>query len=248
MGIVFGKIDVEMPEHHVLRKTDRYEIWKYPNSSVAAAVHAVDLPEPPKDSEQFSNKAFSALAKYIGVFGEPQNSTSEQSEKIAMTAPVVMSDPEKIAMTAPVVMSDPQKIAMTAPVVMSDPEKVAMTAPVVMSDAEKNDLTGQKMKFLLPAKYKTIEEAPKPTNPVVKLEMVDGPRYEAVVSYSGNHAMKQARVKAAELVQALKDDGVEMTGPWTLMGYNPPFTVPFLKRNEVHIPIKFDEAAAASSE
>lgn len=127
---------------------------------------------------------------------------------------------------------------MTAPVVLSPPkpEGIAMTAPVVLGgDAEEESMT-----FLLPSKYKTVEEAPVPENPAVKLSMAPAGRCDAVFRYSGNLNMQDAPEKAKGLIEALEKDAVKIVGHWTVHGYNPPFTLPWCKRNEIHIPIDPD--------
>lgn len=231
MGIVFGKIDVEMPAHKVVFEGDGYQVWKYP-PSVAAVVEATRLnAENPPTGNEFSRQAFNALGAYIGVFKAAANvkpNSDNASEQVAMTAPVVMTpESEKVAMTAPVVMTpapEPEKIAMTAPVVIT-PDSPAVTAP-------------QSMSFLLPSKYTAVAEAPVPTNPAVKIEMVPE-RYEAVLSFSGNLTVESdgTRKKAETLLEKMKKDDLVPIAPYTICGYNPPFTVPFLKRNEIHYPI-----------
>lgn len=229
MGGVFGAIREEMPAHEVVYKGENYEVWKYP-TSVAAVVSAKALnPDNPPNGKKFTNAAFWALANYIGVLSTPQNTKSAEPEKIAMTAPVVMSAPQ------------PEKIAMTAPVVMSAPEseKIAMTAPVVMSPPA-NDRT---MAFLLPSKYKTVGDAPVPTNPAVSIELMPV-RYEAVLAFSGNVPSDQPDIadeKAQTLRDAMAKDGIEPSGEYTLCGYNAPFTLPWLKRNEIHYPVESNE-------
>lgn len=262
MGIVFGKIDVEMPKHKVVFASDGYEVWKYP-PSVAAVVEATRLSaDNPPTGKEFSTQAFRALGGYIGVFQDAQNvkpnsDNDNESEKVAMTAPVVMTpDSEKVAMTAPVVMtpapeSQSEKIAMTAPVVMTptpESEKIAMTAPVVMTpDPEDTGAPAvtapQSMSFLLPSKYTTVAEAPVPTNPAVKIEMVPE-RYEAVLTFSGNLGvnMEAGKVRAEELLAKMKKDDIVPLAPYTVCGYNPPFSLPFLKRNEVHYLVAANDA------
>lgn len=255
MGIVLGKIDVEQPAHTVVETKSNYEIRRYP-ASVAATVNASSLDGPMTDKE-FQNAAFRMLARYIGVFGDAANKKADNAEKIAMTAPVVMTpdESEKIAMTAPVVMTpnESEKIAMTAPVVMTpkDSENIAMTAPVVMTPAEGEKVAmtapvvtegvadGDKraMTFLLPSKYNSVESAPVPTNPAVKLSMIPAGKTVAVTKFAGNVNMQVGVQKAKELMALLEADGIKVTGDWTLCGYNPPFTLPWLKTNEIHVPV-----------
>lgn len=217
MGIVFGKINEETPNHTVLRKADGYEIWRYP-SSVAATVYASSIPGN-QSQNRFEESAFRILASYIGVLSEPENrKTTGGGEKIAMTAPVVMTPAQS------------EKIAMTAPV---------MTRP---GGAEGSNDDTRSMSFLLPSKYETVESAPEPKNPAVKLSLMPAGRCEAVVQYSGNINMERSAERAKELMRMLERDGVEVVGDWALAGYNPPFTLPWLKRNEIHIPVKLEES------
>lgn len=207
-----GKTTTETPNHVVLHRARGYEVWRYP-SSVLAVVYAKDLRRSngsgPSGSE-FRSVAFGILARYIGVFGRPENTSRASSQ------------PEKVAMTAPVVST-------------RAPEKVDMTAPVVMRDAA--DAMGESTAFLLPAKYRSTEEAPVPTNPAVKLQMAEGGRVEAVLALTGHYTMNTASACAADLSKMLKRDGVKPVGEWSLQAYNPPFTPPHLKRNEIHFPL-----------
>lgn len=218
MGMILGKISEEMPKHLVVHRTANYEVWRFTSSSVAAVVHAIDLTDPKTNAiptdERFTGMAFNLLARYIGVFGNPNNEAATGShEAIAMTAPVIMDPPDR--------------------------EKIAMTAPVIMDPATgTSNAAGSTMKFLLPSKYQTLEGTPKPTNPAVKLELVPSGRCEAVKTFSGNFNMKRASEMAKNFLEELKhDEKITVIGDWTAQGYNPPFTVPFLKRNEIHVPV-----------
>ena len=92
MGMVVGKIDVEVAKFDVLhdeKEQGEYQIRRY-HPAVAAQVNCTN------DSEGFKR-----LARYIGVFGTPENIGATAT---AMTAPVV-NTPQPIAMTAPVANS-----------------------------------------------------------------------------------------------------------------------------------------------
>lgn len=196
----------------------------------------------------------------------PTSAEGDKPEKMAMTAPVVMAATDDGAATAGDGEMKPEKMAMTAPVVMSatddgaspaggQPEKMAMTAPVVTSGgngADSGDATassggaagGFTMAFLLPSKYKAVAEAPLPTNDKVHLVDVP-PRTVAVRKYSGNTTMRDCGEQVKGLLDALSRDGVATTGLWTLQRYNPPFSLPWTKTNEIHVPV--DEAAVADA-
>ena len=124
-------------------------------------------------------------------------------------------------------------IAMTAPVLntnRSDGSKIAMTAPVLQSRSG-----AREMLFVLPAKM-TPDAAPAPTDPAVNLDTIP-PRRVAVVRYSGfmasNAAAEEARLRDWMAGKSLKPQGAA-----EVAGYNPPWTLPPLRRNEVLIPVE----------
>lgn len=171
---------------------------------------------------------FRALAKYIGVFGDAEN---EGVESMAMTAPVAM---EKKG----------TKMAMTAPVAMERKgTPMAMTAPVAMESSDKGSKT---MKFFLPAEYDSMEKIPKPTNPDVKIAEVP-PQVGVVHRYSGSFSEKLHDAKAIALSKQLREDGIDrMTEEYVLQhyqfwGFNPPFTIPMFRRNEVWLELTPEE-------
>jgi hypothetical protein len=234
MGMVFGRISEEIPRYVVVHKTPSYEVWRYSGSSIAAVVHASDLKDPRTNAipteERFTGMAFNILARYIGVFGTPENTILSNSN-----GGTAESQSVPIAMTAPVVMDPPihTKIAMTAPVIMDPPSDIGD------SKEYSPNADGSTMKFLLPSKYQSMEDVPKPTNPAVKLELIPSGRCEAVHTFTGNFNMKRASEEAEKFITLLKEDSekIKIIGDWTAQGYNPPFTLPFLKRNEIHVPV-----------
>ncbi|CAN1142414.1 Heme-binding-like protein At3g10130, chloroplastic [Linum perenne] len=72
---------------------------------------AAQITYKPSEFKGDKDGGFSVLAKYIGVFGNPQNA---KPEKIAMTAPVITktTESEKIAMTVPVVTKGDRDMVM----------------------------------------------------------------------------------------------------------------------------------------
>ncbi|KAL5228424.1 hypothetical protein ABZP36_016689 [Zizania latifolia] len=217
MGMVLGKITVETPKHEVVHTGSGYEVRKYPPCVAAEVTYD------PAEMKGNRDGGFTVLANYIGALGRPQNT---RPENIAMTAPVITSgEPENIAMTAPVITS-------------GEPEPMAMTAPVITSDG--GGQAGGKtitMQFLLPSKYTKVEEAPRPTDERVVLREV-GERKYGVVRFSGLTGDKVVKEKTEGLKAALEKDGFTIKGPFVLARYNPPFTLPPLRTNEVMIPVE----------
>ena len=128
------------------------------------------------------------------------------------------------------------KIAMTAPVETSrrskSGEKIAMTAPV-FQDATEERWT---MAFVMPAKY-TMDDVPRPTNPNVEVALLP-PRRVAVLTFNGRYDDETFASQSAKLESWVRDRGLEPTSSPRLAGYDPPYTLPFLRRNEVHIDVR----------
>eukprot|EP01068_Selenidium_serpulae_P006843 Selendium_serpulae@DN4526_c3_g2_i1.p3 len=83
MGSFLGRIGEETPQYKVVRTTPAYEVRSYAQCAVATAAR---LP-----SGTGRHTGFRALARYIGVFGSPENT---RHEVISMTAPVGLSSDE----------------------------------------------------------------------------------------------------------------------------------------------------------
>ncbi|XP_010517079.1 PREDICTED: heme-binding-like protein At3g10130, chloroplastic [Camelina sativa] len=217
MGMVFGKIVVETPKYTVTKSGDGYEIREYPPAVAAEVTYDASEFKGDKDG------GFQVLAKYIGVFGKPEN------EK-----------PETIAMTAPVITKEGEKIAMTAPVITKESEKIEMTSPVVTKEEGGGGGGGKKkmvtMQFLLPSKYTKAEEAPRPTDERVVIREEGGRKY-GVVKFSGTTSESVVSEKVKKLTSDLEKDGFKITGDFILARYNPPWTLPPFRTNEVMIPV-----------
>jgi hypothetical protein len=127
-----------------------------------------------------------------------------------------------------------QKISMTAPVLQEpeEGEKISMTAPVMQEKAAE----GWKMSFVMPAKY-TMETLPEPVDPNVVLKEVRGGKV-AALRYRGRLSEENIREKAEELDTWLEENGYTALSTPRSAGYDPPWTIPFLRRNEVHIDIE----------
>ena len=119
------------------------------------------------------------------------------------------------------------RINMTVPV--AQPERIAMTVPV----AQSIDDGAATMQFFLPSTY-TIETAPMPTDPNVRIVQVFGGLY-AVRGYSGRANRRNYEFAKAELLERLSEDGIHPTSAPIRATYNGPFTPPFLRRNEVMV-------------
>jgi len=126
-----------------------------------------------------------------------------------------------------------QKISMAAPVIMgSKAEEIAMTAPVFQEKSGKFWL----MQFALPADY-TLATAPIPDDSSITLKEIPSKKV-AVLRYSGFLSEQSIADKTKELHSWLDGQGYKAISTARSAGYDPPWTLPFLRRNEVHIDIE----------
>ena len=110
-------------------------------------------------------------------------------------------------------------------------QRIAMTAPV----GETLGAATTEMAFTLPGKY-TLEDLPRPSDSRVKLHNVPA-RTVAVVTFSGWATRSRITHFEQELRAALNRGSIEITGEASLNQYNPPWTLPFLRRNEIMIEV-----------
>lgn len=126
-----------------------------------------------------------------------------------------------------------EKIAMTAPVTTEAAgEKIAMTAPVTTEAGEGRI----RMHFVMPSGY-TLATLPRPDDSRVSLREVPARRM-AVVRFSGFAGEGKVEAKTGELLAWMKSEGLESAGSPQLARYDPPWTLPFLRRNEIMVPLK----------
>ena len=126
-----------------------------------------------------------------------------------------------------------QKIAMTAPVVAAPTsEKITMTAPVLAEGKNSEWL----ISFVMPKEY-SMESLPKPNNSAVVLIERPRERY-AVVVFSGLVRESSYNEKATLLNEFVKIQGLSSVGSLLIARYNPPWTLPFFRRNELMVKVR----------
>lgn len=123
-------------------------------------------------------------------------------------------------------------IAMTTPVQASpEGQEIAMTAPVQRS----SDGATVTMRFFLPAQY-TVDTAPAPNDDRVVLKTLPEETFAAI------RFSRIARPVLTRKAEAL-EQAVARAPAWTKAGeasalfYDPPWTIPFLRRTEVLLPV-----------
>jgi hypothetical protein len=124
-----------------------------------------------------------------------------------------------------------EKVPMTAPVTQQGSEEIAMTAPVT----QQSDGKAWRVRFVMPSSY-TMDTLPKPNNPAVKLKEIEPKRF-AVIRFSGMAGEDSLRRHSKELSEFISTKDLTPISPPTYAFYNPPWTLPFLRRNEVMVEI-----------
>ncbi|CAM9891085.1 unnamed protein product [Ectocarpus sp. 6 AP-2014] len=222
MGGVVGKGSTPVPEYNVLGHGASYELRAYDGYVVA---------EVENSGEGSEDDRFRTLAKYIGVFGNPANKVAggDAGENIAMTAPVVTGDPTP---------DSGKKISMTAPVVVG-PGTGAST-----------------MQFIMPKQFKRISDLPTPTDSRVSLREVPEAVY-LVHQFSGNmgrgdgHDAIAERERMVAMEKVASEGGafseyVSADSKFLVARYDPPWTLPFLRTNELWFPVPLSPTEATA--
>ena len=111
-------------------------------------------------------------------------------------------------------------------------EKISMTAPVSVAEEDK----GWRVYFIMPEKY-TLTTLPKPNNPQVHIRELDG-KTIAVHQFSGIATESKFQDKFTSLSDWLTKKHLKAKGRPELARYNPPWTLPFFRRNEVMVELE----------
>jgi hypothetical protein len=170
------------------------------------------LVETVADSER---EAFGRLFRYI-------SGANEGGGEVPMTAPIESGDRgESIPMTAPVEVGSESRGG-----------SIPMTTPVETADGSE----GVRMAFYLPPTY-DLDSAPTPTDPSADLVAVPE-RTLAVRRFSWRPTDERVARETERLLETLERADVPTTGDSFFMGYDAPWTLPFLRRNEVAVEVE----------
>lgn len=118
------------------------------------------------------------------------------------------------------------KIGMMAPV-QQQKQTISMTAPVTQQS------TGDAwtVRFIMPKSW-TMETLPAPSDARVSLKPIPPGRFVAI-TFSGIATKKAIEKRIDKLRRYTADHKLSTTGEPFLAFYNPPWTLPFFRRNEV---------------
>ncbi|MFT5396024.1 MAG: hypothetical protein ACI85N_001213 [Gammaproteobacteria bacterium] len=124
------------------------------------------------------------------------------------------------------------KVAMTAPVSQQQiGEKIKMTAPVGQQRSQEN----WAVSFMMPDAY-TMESIPEPEDPKIILRQVPARRM-ATIRYSGFWSEEGYLRYKVDLESWIQKMGLIIEGEPIWARYNSPFSLWFMRRNEILIPV-----------
>lgn len=132
------------------------------------------------------------------------------------------------------------KIDMTAPVLVM-PEKVSMISlsenaafrPRRESGLMNRKHQGWTIAFVLP---RGMNAANSPAPDDSRIKLVDVPaRKVATLRFTGRLRTAPVEIRRSELASWLDRHGMNHRGDWQVAGYNPPWTIPALRRNEIQV-------------
>ena len=157
------------------------------------------------------------LAAETEVTGSEYSARSEGFQRLARYIFGANADRGSIAMTAPVSQEGgSHTIAMTAPVAQEQ------SAPGVW-----------RIRFFMPAKY-TEATLPHPNDPAVRIVTVPAQTY-GVYRYTGSTSASATAGADRQLLQRVASTGYVPSGQPVAWFYDPPWTLPFLRRNEAAV-------------
>jgi effector-binding domain-containing protein len=122
-------------------------------------------------------------------------------------------------------------ISMTAPVQQQESQKIAMTAPVQQQSTGRS----WQISFVMPSKY-SMETLPEPKNDRQRLKEISTKKF-IVIDFSGTNSNENVTKHENQLMNYIEGNNLKITGSPKYAFYNAPWTLPFMRRNEVMIEI-----------
>ncbi len=119
------------------------------------------------------------------------------------------------------------RLSINGPITQQEGIKIAMTAPVQQEKTDAEWATS----FIMPSKF-SIDTIPNPINDRIKIIQIPSKRY-AVITFSGRSTEENLTKHTNELGKYMNGSSYSKVGNAKYAFYNPPWTLPFLRRNEV---------------
>lgn len=141
-----------------------------------------------------------------------------------------------------------EKMSMTTPVTIESSkggqsQKIAMTAPVTIEANNSSNLDNKSLPklewtvaFVMPSEY-TLSSLPKPLDPRIQIREIPAEK-KAVIVFSGRYNEAKVTDQNNALEAWIKTKHWQIIGEPQFARYNPPWTLPFMRRNEILISVR----------
>ncbi|KAF3363397.1 Uncharacterized protein PHSC3_000006 [Chlamydiales bacterium STE3] len=188
---------------------------------------------------------FCSFSQLVGDFNEPKYKVVKAEENIEirsyphlLVAEVKFNGKRKEALKEGFkVLADyisgnnflKQKIEMTAPVL----EQSLTTLSIHESPIKQLNGNEWLIRYIFPESY-NLENAPKPHNASIQVLLLPA-KHLAVIRYSGRTGDENVTTQMTKLQKFICDKQLKPIGPPIFAYYNPPWTLPFMRRNEMMI-------------
>jgi hypothetical protein len=224
LGVAYWQLQGRFAQHaryRVLHRDGHFEIRSYsPAVRAETAIVATDWADA-------METGFERLAHYI--FGG-----NHDHVRLAMTAPVTQSA-ERVSIAVPATHATALEL-VTAQLPHLDEHRGPATPPGAETSLElehAGSVPSWILSFTMPAGSR-LGTLPIPDDARVRLRPVPERRL-AVLRFSGRYTPLKIGDKARELSRLVKLAGLTPRGVIEFAGYDPPSTLPFLRRNEVWV-------------
>ena len=219
---IFGVHQYEMPKYEVMIDEQPYELRQYEPYTVAEVTVFED------DIDEAQRKGFRILADYI--FG---NNYMRNSQRRKMRMKEGESSPlyEEVEMTGPVLLDLNDQIVIRSPV-----DVVNMLSPEEPLELELELEQKWTVSFSLPSKY-TVATAPIPKSGSIRLREEPA---DLVITRRFTNFVTESKVENMSngLLRWASEKGLTIEGTIRIARFDPMWTVPFLRRNEIHLSVK----------
>lgn len=240
--------NLESPKYTVIKKFDTnnkkniVELRKYDAYIIAETL--IEKQANNQNMKDITGDGFREVAKYIFVGNKSRHQPN--NEKISMTSPVMteINSSEKISMTLPVMT----EITGTSTGTTTKSEKISMTSPVMTEITSQTPLMqiddkveSIKVSFYMPySKYKKIEDLPIPDSKNLTLREVPE-HYMLTYRWNGKQPNEETLTqKSSILKESMLSNGIVPIANANIftMGYDPPFSPSWMRRNEIAIKVE----------
>lgn len=109
--------------------------------------------------------------------------------------------------------------------------EIAMTAPVQQQGSK----DFWKVSFVMPSKH-SLDTLPEPNNKKITLKTDNQKKFVAIV-FSGTGSDSNIQKNTTKIQTYIKDNNLKTKDEFKYAFYNPPWTLPFLRRNEIMVEI-----------